>query len=97
MIVPRVEDSHVECIDEENNNEEWERESHVAAILDLNKEEEGVFVKCFMEEEAHEEGIGDGYLDYAHHKIEEDFSCIIEETTTIDPQDDAPYEGDKNN
>lgn len=50
-----------------------------------------------MEEEAYEEGIGDGYLEYAHRKIEEDFGCLIEEETTIDPRDDDPNEGDKNN
>lgn len=91
MIVPRVEYAHVECIDEENNNEEWERESHVAAILDLN-EEEDVFAKCFMEEDAHEEGIGDGYMEYAHQVSF--FKNYLMEETPIYPN---PIEGDDEN
>lgn len=43
-----------------------------------------MFANCFIEEEAHEEGIGDGYIDCENHEIEEDFSYLIEEAISID-------------
>lgn len=91
LIIPRVEDAHVECIDEENNNEKWERQSHSTVVLELNEEEEDVFTMCFMEEaQEGKEGIDDGY-----QEMKEVFACLMDEATPIDLESDSPLERNK--
>ena len=46
-----------------------------------------------MEEEAHEEGIGDGYMEYAHQVSVFKENCLMEET----PINPNPLEGDDDN
>lgn len=60
LIVSKIVDTPVECMNDECINK-WDKESYNVVVSSLNEGKTFVFAKCFMEEEAHEEGIVYGY------------------------------------